>query len=306
MKPWTPRNLPLLQQQVGNLLHARVWLQAMGFGAVRNGHGSRQPEVDPTRGPPPNQGSQGSPLLMEGWKVDTFWMVGNVSGPTFGNNFSCFFLKMLINDSLNRRNVMLSKYLAKSCVVFSMFICQSCSGRWSLKTALDTFVGSKSRSHDDWGRPSGTTEPRHDIHEMSRKVNPSNASVIRMVEILSNNKYNRNTACHTYSWSRNNTNFPAFKQKKRQTCKAVFFSHQPWSTVSVYRGGKTPQEPWLLKTCSPLSYFPKRLWPVTCILKHVVVYVSKADLWWFFMFSPNLFNMNHMTSIWPNYNISPT
>lgn len=57
--PSPSAHLPLLQQQVGNLLHARVLLQAMRFGAVRNGHGPATPGgrrwIQP-RGPPPNQG----------------------------------------------------------------------------------------------------------------------------------------------------------------------------------------------------------------------------------------------------------
>lgn len=66
------------------------------------------PEVDPTRGPPPNQGSQGSPFvngrlegcyILDGWELfqdQTFWK------PIF---FMIFFgcENVDINGSLNRR-----------------------------------------------------------------------------------------------------------------------------------------------------------------------------------------------------------
>ena len=191
MKP-SAKHLPLLQQQVGNLLHARVWLQAMGFGAVRNGHGSRQPEVDPTRGPPPNQGSQGSPLLMEGWKVATFWMVGNCfRTKLFGNQFFSWFFfgcENDINGSLNRR---LSHVVQISCQKLCCFFqCEP-----SVKVVPDD---------DPWKRlwtcllapnhglmmiEDSPREPRNHVMTSMKChgcINPSNSSVLRMVQFWVN------------------------------------------------------------------------------------------------------------------------
>lgn len=147
------------------------------------------PEVDPTRGPPPNQGSQGSPLLMEGWKVATFWMVGNVSGPTFWKPFfSCFFCceNVDINGSLNRRKPSCCPNILRNKKLCCFFQCEP-----SVKVVPED---------DPWKRlwtcllapnhglmmiEDSPREPRNHVMTSMKchgSINPSNSSVLRMVQ----------------------------------------------------------------------------------------------------------------------------